>query len=350
MNTITKIQISRCSSIFGNRLAAILHLDGYKHSVGQPVMVRYTDENGETDTITAIGVKSGVGRDCYSIISFGQESIVGDVFSSDYLPDVSTLVHNIPYIAVLDGSWKLFFIDEGSHRQMRDLEDGEKFYSLADSHMYYFNGKNVFRDDKEIDLLNSKFSILAFGDLDIRINYPQTLFKPGETIERPQLDIEVLDSEGNNLTSECTYSAIDQSGKSIGVFLVNGKLVIADTIDSEKEYTITVSYLIPNTSDPISTTSKIKFEYHQPLYYGVVLGEENEHLWNESGSLDLEFSLVNQKSYIKVPSSWPRFKHIFDINGLDYINDYKITRLGDWTVYEKLVAVTIDNFIQRFTR
>lgn len=350
MNTITRIQISRCSSIFGNRLAALIHLNEYTHSVGQPVMVRYTDENGKTDTITAIGVKSGVGKDCYSIISYGQEGAVGGVFF-DELPDVSSLVHDVPYLAPLNGVWCVFYIDgSGTQRQVKELSDGDKFYSLSDSHMYYFNGSRVFRDDKEIDLLNDKFELLSHGKLSVELYHSGTLKKTGESINRPLLDISVLDANGIDLTLDCDFSVVDEDGLEVPCEILNEKLLLATEINTTKTYTITASYTNSIYEDPITGVGEIKFNFVDPIKYGVVGGNEQEILWNGEGSLDLVFNLNKQKSYLKIPASYPSFNHIFDVHGLDYIADYKITRIGDIVTYEKLDAVTINNFIQKFTR
>ena len=351
MNAITRLQISRCAVVSGSRLAALIHLNEYNHAVGKPVMVRYTDENGKTDTITAIGIKSGVGRDCYSIVSYGQEGAVGDVFF-DVLPDVSSLVHDIPYIGKIENTWCLFYIDQSSvSRQLRELQDGDKFYSLSDSHMYYYNGKEIFRDDKEIDLLSSRLALMSLGELQVNLDYSTRIMRPGESVNRPMLDISVLDVKGNDLALDCEYSAVDEEGNEVPCEIFNGKLLLATTITTDKEYTITAYYTNSSSQAPIYSSGKISFEFHTPVIYGRVgVPQTLEYLWNEKDSLTLVFNLVNQKSFIKVPASWPPFKHIYDVNGLDYIDEYKITRVDDYVIYEKDSAVTINNLIQTFTR
>ena len=348
MNTITKLQILRCSSIFSSRESAIIHLNEVEHVVGQPVMVRYTTSDGETDTITAIGVRSGQGSSCYSIISCGEEKIVGDVFFND-LPDVSHLIHDINYVAKFNGTWSLFYISEsGTQRQIRDLVPGDKFYSLKDSHMYFYSesGK-LFRDDNELSLLEDKFSILSRGVLTISLDHENTLSKKGTRLNRPYLDISVLDSNGDDLTSECTYSVIDSDGNTISCEFFNGKLLLVTEINTTKEYTVTASYTVSNEA-PLVAEGKIKFMFVDPVYYGTWLGEEKEVLWDGNSDLELVFNLKNQKNYIKVSAEWPRFSHIFDVNGLDYIDDYEVTRIDSWVTYKKSDAVTINNFVQTF--
>ena len=351
MNAITRLQISRCAVVSGNRLAALIHLNEYNHAVGKPVMVRYTDENGNTDTITAIGVKSGIGKDCYSIISYGQEGAVGNVFF-DVLPDVSSLVHDIPYIGKLENKWCVFYIDNSNaRRQSRELRDGDKFFSLADSHMYYYNGKDIFRDDKAIDLLTNRLALMSLGELQVNLDYQEKILRPGESINRPMLDVSVLDVKGNDLALDCEYSVVDENGDDVPCEIFNGKLLLATTITSDKEYTITAYYTNSSSETPIYSSGKISFEYHTPIIYGRVgVPQTLEYLWDEKDSFTLTFNLVNQKSFIKVPSSWPAFKHIYDVNGLDYIDEYKVTTIDDWTTYEKETAVTINNLIQTFTR
>lgn len=39
-----------------------------EHQEGQPVMIQYYDDNSKIKTITAIGTRNGIKKDCYSIV------------------------------------------------------------------------------------------------------------------------------------------------------------------------------------------------------------------------------------------------------------------------------------------
>ena len=86
----TIIQFSRSKDIESSREHAILRLDtGVTHHPGQPVVVRYyTDSNRESvNIIYAIGIKDGKGRDCYSIVSLGQNNLIWGI-SKEVIPYV----------------------------------------------------------------------------------------------------------------------------------------------------------------------------------------------------------------------------------------------------------------------
>lgn len=330
-----------------DRVSAIIHLDNYNHVFGQPVMVRYYKEDGSIDTITAIGLRTGQGQDCYSIISTGEREIVADVL--DVLPDVTTLIYNIPYLSRIDDVWYLVSIDEetGTTRTLREIEDGEMFYSLADGHEYYSGqGGKVWRDDHVLDLVGDRFDIMARGKLLVDFSIPEILVRSGETLERPRFNITVRTEDGLDVTDSCSVS-VTTGGVEVVSSFSNRLLIISDTVAETKEYSITVKYEIGQES--IETTKIMHAWVVLPSYYGKVSDLElQEMLWAGNRDLDLVFNLNKDRSIIKVPTSMPRFKHIFDVHGLDYINDYKIRTVDSWTIYEKIDAVSINNFRQIF--
>lgn len=56
-----------------------------EHQEGQPAMIQYYDDNSKIKTITAIGTRNGVGKDCYSIVSTSDEFIINDaIYISKY--------------------------------------------------------------------------------------------------------------------------------------------------------------------------------------------------------------------------------------------------------------------------
>lgn len=351
MNTITKIQIPRCEIVYGDKTTAIIHLNHYNHIIGQPVMVRYNTADGGTDTITAIGLKTGQGPDCYSITSLGEERYIGGVY--ELLPDVSSLVHNIQYVAKYNNVWSLVYIDgSGTTRVIDPLQDGDNFYSLSDDHRYYFRNGYLFRDDNSSSVLANKITVFSIGKLSIDLDTAESRVKQeGESFNSPQLDIVVRSESGEDLTADCEFIASDENGNRITASYEDSKLKLYNIeITETTEVTVLAKYTVGD-EEPITAIGTIKFYLLPEIIYGERKNAAKTLLWNpELDKLELEYSLQKDRSYLKVPSGWPLFTHIYDINGLDYISDYSITIDGDWRVYEKSDIVTINNFKQTFTR
>ena len=345
MYTITKIRIPRCKVVFGDSQTAVVHLNKISHSLGQPVMVRYKTDSGDTDTITAIGIKSGVGPDCYSIVSFGEETFVGDVLY-DGLPDVSFLIHDITYLAKLSGSWCLFYIDESKTvRQMRELHDGDKFYSLSDSHRYFYRGGNLFRDDDSLSQLDDKLKILTIGKLNISLT-PEASTISADRIQNPKIEINVSDISGASLLADCGIEVVSDKGDSIQGVILGSSLILPIEITETTRYTITATYRIGD--EEISTSEDIVYSIVPESFYGVPGEFEKAYLWDGKSGIEIEYTLSKNICYLKTPLDFPVFAHVYDINGLDYISDYKITAEGDYRIYTKIDRVSIDKFVQRW--
>ena len=98
-NVFTKLKFSRCREVLSSRGAALMRLGEKDFTRGEPVIVNYyedTSVNSSINTIVAVGIKNGRGKDCYRIITLGQYEIVWGVV--DTLPDVSSLVHDELYL------------------------------------------------------------------------------------------------------------------------------------------------------------------------------------------------------------------------------------------------------------
>ena len=354
MNTIPKIRIARCSGNngvpFESRLLAVIHLNNFEHEKGQPVMVPYLKSNGKIDTIVAIGLDRGTGPDCYSIISEGGKLYVAGVYEE--LPDVSSLVHNVPYVAKVGGEWKLIYISEdNTTRIIGDLDPDDVIYNLDDSHNYFYKDGRVFRDDNAISLLEEELDLLRLGKINIEASLRgENTYKQG-TSARPVFDINVSSDTGENLAIDpnCTVSVTRGNEIPVNGYLSpsGDSLVISEETTNTTEYTITATYTRGTAT--LEASTKVKVWFVAPVLYG----ESNtEALWNGQGPLVLLFNLNDQKSKVRIPSELldgNLFSHIYDAHGLDYIEDYRTFVEGNYRVYEKLDAVTINNFKQEFT-
>jgi len=139
MSNITKVRFSRCREVLSSRSTAMLHLREREFTRGEPVLVNYFEDpadNSSINTLMAVGIRNGHGRDCFRVITLGQYEIVWDV--SNVLPDVSSLVHEEVYLWVDEnGIWWKVSAPDRAHRQIDPLEDGTHIYlSLADNVIY----------------------------------------------------------------------------------------------------------------------------------------------------------------------------------------------------------------------
>lgn len=123
---------------------AIIRLNSIYHRKGVLCMINYyTSESHSTfDTVFASGVKDGVGRDCYRVISLRQENIIWGVGST--LPDVSQLVHGEKYLyRDSQGKWWLVQIaSDGRTRELVELSDSLVIYTmLSDGSKWISDGR-----------------------------------------------------------------------------------------------------------------------------------------------------------------------------------------------------------------
>lgn len=359
MDTITNILIARCGGemrdntvhYFENRLYAMVHLNkNFEHKFGQPVMVNYLKENGEVDTIVAIGIKNGYGRDCYSIVSEGGKLYVGGVVHD--LVDVSSLVHGIPYVVWYGGKWCLAtIVEEGgvdSVRVIGDITTEDIIYNLSDGHHYYYKDGKIVREDSMTDFIKPQLDALEFGKLNLEVtpsNPLNGLAKKGSDSVMPEFEISVTTDSGEDITGRCSYS-VSVGTTPVQVLYNNGVLYVQSGISNTTEYTITATYNLGESE--VSETKKVTIEFVTPVLFGTG-DSENEVLWNGRDPLVLYFDLDDSKSMVKVPIEYPEFDHIFDVHGLDYKDDYEVDTTTSYRIYQKLDAVTIHNFKQAFT-
>lgn len=155
MSKETIIKISRSKYIEESLEVALIRLDTLFHYKGVLKMINYYTDSSQNsfDTVFASGVKDGVGRDCYRIISLHQESIIWGAGSS--LPDVSSLVHGEKYLyRDPSGDWWLVQIaSDGRTREITELEPGPKTYDCLSD-----NSKWVVGEDRKARRITDIYS------------------------------------------------------------------------------------------------------------------------------------------------------------------------------------------------
>ena len=147
----TIIRISRSRNIESSSANAILALDNFQNIIGQPVMVRYYKDSTQTeiDTIVAIGVRNGTGRESYRILYAGTtKSLVNDVWTvAGEAPDVSLLAHGELYIIKNgDGVW-CYCYAVNDRRYIEPITGGPyTFLNLSDTSVWYFVDGSLTQD------------------------------------------------------------------------------------------------------------------------------------------------------------------------------------------------------------
>lgn len=385
MNDINvKIRISRSKYIEKSREIAILRLNMAQHMVGQPIMVRYyIDENQtETDTIFAIGIKEGTGEDCYKVISLGGLNLVSDVV--DELPDVSALAHGELYLYKDENNKWYYVYSIDNERQVEEITGGPYvFVSIKDKYRWFYKDGDLKREDDfyskdEIDLQIKDVTDEAIKriediekeqivqnnwltEIDKEVfpislsfrNVTGSLFLTGTTHDI-KFSVQVT-RKSNDITKDCTYT-------------LNGSPI---TLDDSNSYTktgvsTTTTFTLVSTYISLGVTksasSTVTFGYN--FYYGVIPAsgwEINSENVKSLGNTKLQSKTTTtfttnlnlQKIAFACPVVYGTISHIYDANNFDYINDYTRSTLNidgyDYYIYVKNSEVTVTNFRQQFT-
>lgn len=365
MSSSVTIQISRNRNVARDRSIAVLKLNKLTHLVGQPVMVKYFSEPGisdKIDTLFALGIKNGVGEDCYKIISLSGLELIRDVVY--HLPDISQLIHGELFIYKDENNTWNYVFEEDNERQVVPIKNlaPTVFVNIEDKFRWFWNGQNLKREDEfysDVEMNN------LLDDLSLIIGPPKLevysqdgyLFPTGETKDI-RLTAKVTKFDGEDITGRCKFY-IDKEKVEIGE---EGNITIVGATKT-KDYLIEAS--ITSESGKVHTYSVVlPIEFGFKFFYGPVpedweLGEENLiSLENKiiQSRKTVRYSSINL-NYEKLVYSYPEFYgeliHIFDEHGLDYLEDYSLYKLPlsdgmTYNVYIKNDAVSIIDFEQSY--
>lgn len=142
----TIIRFPRCKFIAESRQIALLHLmEDVTHIVGQPVMVSYykNSQKTEIDTIVAIGIGNGKGKNCFRVITTGQFILIWDIVYS--LPDVSSLIHGEVYLYNdrTAETWYMVYSNDGIYRDIDPITEETKFYIRLTDNSIWVSGSDL---------------------------------------------------------------------------------------------------------------------------------------------------------------------------------------------------------------
>lgn len=407
MNSTTKIiQFSRSRYIERDRTIAVLRLNDAYHRIGQPQVVRYYDENGDVDSIFAIGIKEGTGEDCYKIISLGGVQVVRDVV---YDPaDVVEVVHGETYIYYNTAEKKGYYIflnDKDTREFIQITKTQEIYVNVKDRYTWFWLNGELRREDdfytrsqidaffekyglenkREIDELKSRLkeikdllesSILNLqGQIDdLKKDYDSKF----ETIDADLYGLSIkLNSDHKKLyqigtTAEFnTALSVYRKGKSITsqcTFKINGETVPGPNNKlvtvNDMHYTFEAIFqVLPTKTLKITTDLDINFGYL--FYFGTVNKEwvansetvrtlgNNIIQGKETKETVCTFNLeLNTRAVFACPKLYGALKEIKDGNGFDMLgnNLYTISEVSiegrPYLVYMTKEEVKINNLKQ----
>lgn len=368
MENIKKIQISRSKFIEKSRPVAILRLNEYKFLKGEPVMLNYYKKNPDLktdiDTLVAIGIKDGIGEDCYRIISAGGTVPVRGVVNE--IPDVSALVHGELYVLNYNHSWFYVYLKEGEvNRTVESIPKDKQyiFLDLTTGYRWFYKNQECRREDDyfskvEIDKVLSQ---ILEKDAALEVNSESgTLFKTGG-VHDITLSVFCRKKDGSDVSSKCTYFVND-----VQVLRGDDGRVVVPNLNKTSTLSIVAKYGI---SKDISVTLQkdIVINFGYDFYYGVV--PEDWKVLNSDNIKELSkkelrtrtnlkwtgINLSLQKLALAYPAAYGRLTNILDVHGIDYLSDYTLVSSSDFKiddfeyyVYVKLDPVTIDNFEQNY--
>lgn len=362
MDTNYKLQFSRSKFIETSRAIAVLRLNEYEFSSGEPVIISYyKDQDFRTDigTIFAIGIKSGKGEDCYRLIETGGSVPVRDVVEA--LPDVSKLVHGELYIYhnTEKDEWNYVYKKDDEVNRKIELITGGPFIfvDLESGYRWFYSDQTCRREDDFLSTSQIKevLSEIVKNDVGFTvINNSGSVFKVGDV---KNINLELSATRNNeDVTNSSEFFCNDQRIESNYVisnvtkdtnFILSVKIPVGYGIYLYLEKTIQIKFgydcfygLIDNDWKP--SVDNIKSLEHKEINI------KNSVTWTE---INLDY----QKLAFAYPKQYGLLEHIYDYHGIDYINDYDVWSDNyiidkvEYYVYIKKEAVEVSNFKQEYS-
>jgi len=378
----TTIKITRLSNtIYSSRDVVMLALDKVYHNIGQFILADYRNELGKIDTILVIGKINGTGRDAYSVISTSGDFVVNKV---DDLADVSEVSHGIEteiHLAQLkyptdedELDWYIVTLGpDGITREIQPIDRSRIFRNLDDNYRWFYikETKTLKREDDFLSTYENEHNLdILLNSLNkptITVSYNNSQLENkyyipelDTTIVNPIFNITVLKFDGTDITENCIIKINDITLESETSDIHDFKII--GSFDKDTQFNISATYL-----DDINTEKTINFYFPIVAYYGtckIINGEltideeniRNKLIYSDLDDIDITYNLNKERSILIIPQNFGPFSHIFDINGLDYINNY--TYIYNFTynelentysAYYKNEEVIIEDFKQKFT-
>ena len=128
----------RREAVHKNKSSALVVLNTLSWKEGEFLSIKYQTPTGKIDSMVGVGLKDGVGSDCYTLIS--DRSIPCITAILNYIPDISEMITGSIFIFNDPGSneyWKCY------HREgelvKEEITESFYFTCLDDDQYYYFD-------------------------------------------------------------------------------------------------------------------------------------------------------------------------------------------------------------------
>ena len=242
------LKISRSETIESSRELAILRLDtGVEHLEGQPVMVRYYVDPEKTivNSIFAIGIKNGWGRDCYNIVSLSQDNLIWGISYSSV--SIENLTKNERYLEYTNSKWKLVYMNSNNEVVSEELDPSTsyEFRLITDmSKVVISNGQITSNSDYiSTEELNNKLE-----------NY----------IPKDSTDY-VKSEEGKSLSSNDFTDNYKESLDRVIDTILPSKITLSSSLESTRlktgsTYNITFTWTISNNLEEPITSDNVRLQ------------------------------------------------------------------------------------------
>ena len=240
--------------VMSNKSSALVVLNTLSVKEGEILNIRYTTDSGSIDSLVAVGIKDGVGPDCYTMVSDQSIPLVNSI--TDVRPDVSDMISGTIYLFhdTLEEKYQLLFLS-GSSIIEKDLTEDFYFTNIEDGKYYFFDSDKQKLVDVSANLSSGGGAEPEVDDdvVEFIIENPSTLrnvlFFKIEWIEDLKIDGEPIDTTGKT----GKYYRVLSEGKHVVHFRVSeenqnqrGLLGWADD-DSTGSYSYVTEITIPKS-------------------------------------------------------------------------------------------------------
>ena len=363
---ISTILISRNAEIQSTRDSAMVKLDEWNHVVGNLVMIKYYTDKQKTniDTLFAVGVKEGRGRDCYSIISTAELYVVNDILYEDPV-SVESLVDNQRFLCKQDEVWKILKLGPNKYRTYTDIpEDLHIFRNLADGFQYFYVDGELKREDSFITAEEVK---KLMKELEEAIERPPkiaqleivggTIYPAGSIVSGLQFNLSVINYKDEDITDQFDVRLYKNDGQDE----VNIEKINNNSYRIYEDITVTTTYSLEVIGSNITledtfTISLVNYTLYGKMseYDPAIVPGLTRVLWDGKGEFEFTTNLENEITILAIPMGLvnQEFTSIKDTHGLNYIDDYIKENYesygSNYIIYHKKDQVTINNFKQTF--
>lgn len=343
---------------------------------GKINIIYYQTSDSGVDFLYAIGKASGFGPSYYSMIQEHEETPV--ITITDSPSDVSTLTHKEKALAYNTDTSKWYMLEDTLEngiwtRHITELISPAIYRNLDDGFRWFFNGIVLKREDDFLGSAETEGLVIQNIEYFQRPTLEITLldvpedtaedgtdyYLPEDTldVEKPAFTIRILNYKGEDDTSKYTISLNSEDP----LVYEDGKYVVY------RKYTEDFELPICATKNNLQTTKALKVWFPIIALWGSCIVSDIDHsivprrirpklIYHNLERLDLDYELDNERSilYLPVDPSLPKFSHIYDRNGLDYIKNYTYYPGYEYlgTVYQaylKNEPIVQDSLEQRFT-